>query len=172
MWGMTDAIPLYCFVLEVIEPGLLVVKYRRGSESGKFVNVAVLKGDQIKVLDEAGTSLPDCPSLLESLLSFGSPAAQVDSVNVLMQLAVSMRAHGRGGALLVVPHGSEAWRESIVRPVSYSIAPAYTELAKLMRVERAAGRRPKTRAECVLSRCLGNLSSEARLLTLPGEHTI
>ncbi|HYX41238.1 MAG TPA: hypothetical protein VE821_06055 [Pyrinomonadaceae bacterium] len=138
VWGMTDAIPLYCFVLEVIEPGLLVVKYRRGAESGKFVNVVVLKGDQIKVVDEAGTSLPDCPSLLESLLSFGSPAAEVDSVNVLMQLAVSMRVHGRGGALLVVPHGSDAWRESIVRPVSYSVAPPYTELAELMRQDAGA----------------------------------
>jgi hypothetical protein len=138
VWGMADVIPLYCFVLEVIEPGLLVVKYRRGAESGKFVNVAVLKGDQIKVLDEAGTSLPDCPSLLEALLSFGSPAVQVDSVNVLMQLAVSMRAHGRGGALLVVSHGSEAWRESIVHPVSYSVAPAYTELAQLMRADADA----------------------------------
>jgi hypothetical protein len=138
VWGMTDAIPVYCFVLEVIEPGLLVVKYRRGQESGKFVNVAVLKGDQVKVVDEAGTSLPDCPALLESLLGFGSPVTPVDSLNVLVQLAVSMRAHGRGGALLVVPHGSDVWRESIVRPVSYSVAPAYRELAALMRQETSA----------------------------------
>jgi len=95
----------------------------------------VLKGDQVKVLDEEGTSLPDCPALLESLLGFGSPSAPDDSVNVLVQLAVSMRAHGRGGALLVVPHGSDAWRESIVWPAPYSVSPPYSELAELMREE-------------------------------------
>ncbi|HVF57129.1 MAG TPA: hypothetical protein VM934_13320 [Pyrinomonadaceae bacterium] len=135
VWGNTRTIPRFCFVLEVIEPGLLVVKYRRGQDPGKFVNVLVLKGDQIKVVDEKGTSLPDCPALLESLLGFGSPATPDDSVNLLVQLAVSMRAHGRGGSLLVVPQNSDAWRESIVRPVPYSVLPAYTELADLMRRE-------------------------------------
>jgi hypothetical protein len=43
-----------------------------------------------------------------------------------------MRAHGRGGALLVVRAGSDTWRESIVRPISYGVAPGFTELADLM----------------------------------------
>jgi hypothetical protein len=134
VWGTTRTIPKFCFVLEVIEPGLLVVKYRRGQEQGKFVNVVVLKGDQIKVVDEEGTSLPDCPPLITSLLGFvGSANARDDSVSVLVQLAVSMRSHGRGGSLLVVPQGSATWRESIVWPVPYSVAPPYTELAELMR---------------------------------------
>lgn len=135
VWGTTRTIPKFCFVLEVIEPGLLVIKYRRGQDTGKFVNVVVLKGDQIKVVDEEGTSLPDCPALLTPLLGFGSPVSWVDSVNVLVQLAASMRAHGRGGSLLVVPQASETWRESIVRPVPYAVLPAYTELAELMRQE-------------------------------------
>ncbi|HEY9402577.1 MAG TPA: hypothetical protein VIQ24_07775 [Pyrinomonadaceae bacterium] len=133
VWGTTRTIPKFCFVLEVVEPGLLVVKYRRGQDAGKFVNVVVLKGDQIKVLDEQGTSLPDCPAPLSNLLSFGSYGSQADSVNVLVQLAASMRRHGRGGSLLVVPQGSQAWRESIVQPVSYSVMPAFSELADLMR---------------------------------------
>src|SRR5947209_10097173 len=135
VWGTTRRIPRLCFVLEVIEPGLLVVKYRRGQDPGKFVNVVILKGDQIKVVDEEGTSLADCPELLTSLLSFGSPAFRDDSVNVLVQLAASMRAHGRGGILLVVPQGTEAWRESIVWPVLYSVSPPLSELAHLMRQE-------------------------------------
>lgn len=133
VWGTTRTIPKFCFVLEVIEPGLVVVKYRRGQDTSKFVNVVVLKGDQIKMLDEKGTSLPDCPELLTTLLGFGSFDSRIDSVNVLVQLAVSMRTHGRGGSLLVVPQGSEEWRESIVQPVSYSVAPAFSELAELMR---------------------------------------
>lgn len=133
VWGTTRTIPRLCFVLEVIEPGLLVVKYRRGQETGKFVNVVVLKGDQIKIVDEQGTSLADCPALLTPLLGFGSPASEDDSVKVLVQLAASMRAHGRGGSLLVVPRGSDAWRESILQPISYSVVPPFTELADLMR---------------------------------------
>lgn len=135
VWGTTRTIPRLCFVLEVIEPGLLVVKYRRGQESSKFVNVVVLKGDQIKIVDEQGASLADCPELLTPLLGFGSSIPENDSVKVLVQLAASMRAHGRGGSLLVVPHSSAAWRESIVQPVSYSVVPPYTELADLMRQE-------------------------------------
>lgn len=135
VWGTTRSIPKLCFVLEVVEPGLLVVKYRRGQEASKFVNVAVLQGDQIKIVDERGTSLPDCPELLTSLLGFGAPApvAGAEPVNALVQLAASMRAHRRGGSLLVVPHGSENWRESILRPVTYAVAPAFSELAELMR---------------------------------------
>jgi hypothetical protein len=139
MWGTTRTIPGLCFVLEVVQPGLLVIKYRRGQESGKFVNIGVLEGDQIKVVDEHGTSLPDCPELLKSLLSFDSPGSWAESVNVLVQLAVSMRAHGRGGLLLVVPEDGDSWRESIVRPISYSVVPHFSELAELMR--RAATER-------------------------------
>jgi hypothetical protein len=133
VWGTTRTIPGLCFVLEVVQPGLLVIKYRRGQDSGKFVNIGVLEGDQIKVVDENGTNLPDCPELVARLLSFDSPASWADSVNVLVQLAASMRAHGRGGLLLVVPQGSDEWRESIVRPILYSVVPPFSELADLMR---------------------------------------
>ena len=133
VWGTTRTIPSLCFVLEVAAPGLLVVKHHRGEESGKFVNVAVLESDQIKVVDEHASSLPDCPPLVTSLLGFDSPASWIESVNVLVQLAVSMRAHKRGGLLLVVPTGTESWRESIVRPIAYSVSPPYAELARLWR---------------------------------------
>src|SRR5215475_20039 len=133
VWGAAHRIPRLCFVLEVIEPGLLVMQYRRGQDSGKFVNVAVLKGNQVKIVDEEGASLPDCPTLIISLLGSGSRSSSSDSVNAFVQLAVSMRAHGRGGALLVVPQGSELWRESILWPAPYSVAPPFSELAELVR---------------------------------------
>lgn len=137
VWGTTRTIPGLSFVLEVVQPGLLVIKYRRGQESGKFVNIAVLEGDQIKVIDERGTSLPDCPELLKSLLKFDSPASHGDSVNVLVQLSVSMRAHGRGGLLLVIPPGNESWQDSIVRPIPYAVSPHFSELADLIRQDPA-----------------------------------
>jgi len=139
VWGTTRTIPMVCFVLEVAAPGLLVIKHHRGEESGKFVNVAVLEGDQVKIVDEQASNLPDCPPLLTSLLGFDAPGAwkpseTADSVNVMVQLAVSMRAHGRGGSLLVVPAGSDAWRDSIVRPIPYGVSPPFAELAALTRV--------------------------------------
>ncbi len=130
VWGTTRSIPTFCFVLEVVAPGLLVVKHHR-SEGGKFVNVAVLEGDQVKVIDEKASNLPDCPTLLTSLLGFDRASTPAGTANILVQLAVSMRAHERGGSLLVVPAGSETWRESIVEPISYSVAPMFSELAEL-----------------------------------------
>jgi hypothetical protein len=97
------------------------------------VNVAVLEGEQVKIIDEHASNLPDCPTLVASLVGFDTPGSWAGSVNVLVQLAVSMRAHGRGGSLLIVPIGSESWRESIVRPIRYAISPAFSKLADLVR---------------------------------------
>jgi len=135
VWGTTRSIPTFCVVVEVAAPGLIVVKHHRGEEAGKFVNVAVIEGEQVKMVDENASSLPDCPALLRSLLGFDSPVSWLDSVNVLVQLAVSMRAHGRGGLLLVVPASSETWRESIVRPIPYAVVPPFDELTRLARIE-------------------------------------
>jgi hypothetical protein len=141
VWGTTRTIPASCFVLEVNAPGLLVVKHHRGEESGKYVNVAVLEGDHVKMIDERASSLPDCPPLLASLLGFEAPASWAQSLNVLVQLAASMRAHKRGGALLLVPSGSEVWRASIVQPILYAVRPFFSELADLMSHPAAERRR-------------------------------
>lgn len=132
IWGTTRVLPHYCFVLDVSEPGLLVVKHRRQEGYGKFVNVAVLLGDQVKIVSEQSLSIPDCPDVLHSLLGFSSRSTWNQSQNVLVQLAVSMRAHKRGGTLLIVPSGSEEWRESIRHPINYAVSPAYTGLAELV----------------------------------------
>jgi DNA integrity scanning protein DisA with diadenylate cyclase activity len=52
---------------------------------------------------------------------------------VLVELAASMRAHRRGGSMLVVPADSSAWRESIVHPIPYAVSPPFTELGELVR---------------------------------------
>jgi hypothetical protein len=139
VWGATRLLPPYCLVLEVAGPGLLVVKQHRGGEHTKFANIAVLEGDQVKIVDEQASSLPDCPPLLTSLLGFKTPASWSDSVNVLVQLAVSMRAHKRGGLLLVVPADSDKWRESIVAPIAYGLNPPFAGLATLL-AENAGAR--------------------------------
>jgi hypothetical protein len=136
VWGATRDLPAHCCVIEVAEPGLVVVKHHRGDALAKYVNVAVLQGDQIKVIDEHASALPDCPGLLASLLGFDSPSSWAGSVNVLVQLAVSMRAHRRGGLMLLVPKGSDEWRQSIVQPVTYNVTPPFSELAILSQVEQ------------------------------------
>lgn len=132
IWGTTHTIPGFCFVLEVIEPGLLVIKHRRVDGFGKYVNVAVLKGDEVKIVDEQSVTLPDCPALVTSLLGFTSTATWNNAVNLHVQLAVAMRAHGHGGLLLVVPSDNDNWRESIIHPISYAITPPFTGLTDLM----------------------------------------
>jgi hypothetical protein len=145
VWGTVRTLPRLCFVLEVAAPGLLVVKHQRSSVPGKFANVAVIEGDQIKIIDERASGFPERPPLLTSLVGFESPSwptdsAKTDSVNVLVELAVAMRTHGRGGSLLLVSASSEAWRESIVQPISYVVTPPFAELAQLARERRDESR--------------------------------
>jgi hypothetical protein len=137
VWGTTGTLPPLCLVIEVIAPGLIVVKYPHGA-TGKFVNIAVLEGDQVKVVDEQGASGPDCPDVVSALLGFDAPASWAGTVNVFVRLAVSMRAHARGGALLVVPGDSDRWRRSVVQPIRYSVAPPFRAIADLMALGQAA----------------------------------
>ncbi|MFN2571145.1 MAG: putative sensor domain DACNV-containing protein [Gemmatimonadales bacterium] len=131
VWGATRTIPPLCFVAEVIEPGLLVIKHRRADPGGKFANVAVLEGDQVKSVDAEGTLATECPDFVTTLLGFDPASGDTD--NVLLPLALSMRAHGHGGSLLVVPHGSTQWRKSIIWPVPYTVAPPFSKLGDLVK---------------------------------------
>lgn len=135
IWGTASQVPPVCFVLEVVEPGLLVAKHRRADGFGKFVNVAVLRGDQIRVVDEEAQGLADYPVLRESLPPIpcpGTPEPGRMKVDVLLELARAMRAHGRGGLLLLVPPGSNEWRTSVVQPLGYPVAPAFGNIAALL----------------------------------------
>jgi hypothetical protein len=159
VWGTTRTIPSFCFVLEDIEPGLLVIKHRRLDGFGKYANVAVLKGEQVKVIDEKGTSLPDCPALLRALLEFTAAATNGPhhSLNILVQLSASMRAHGHGGSLLVVPSESDRWRDSIAQPILYSIIPAFSALADLVRHEVAEEHEDRRQWESALRRAVDTI---------------
>jgi hypothetical protein len=132
VWGTLRAIPSFCFVVEVLGPGLLVVKHRTREDSAKFRNVAVFEGDEVKILSRDTAYGSDPPDLLRSLIASESSGVTDDPDDVLLRLAVSMRAHKRGGTLLVVPKGSSSWRDSIVEPITYAVAPPFTELAGLV----------------------------------------
>src|SRR5262245_30838664 len=138
VWGTTRRLPRLCFVLEVVASGMLVIKHRSDS-FGKFVNVAVLEGDEVKIVDPQGAQVPDCPGLVASLLGVEVRGMPSESVNVLVQLAASMRAHHRGGALLVIPASNQTWSESIITPVLYAVSPPFSELAVLLQQMKGNG---------------------------------
>ena len=137
IWGGTRSLPPNCFVLEMLEPGLLVVKQNRGSEVGKFVNILILSADQIKEIDENAASSADFPVMLDAMLDFVAANSVDDQFNVPLQLAAQMRKHGHGGSLLVIPQNhSGRWRESVVSPTPYSLSPSFTRLTDLMQQTR------------------------------------
>lgn len=136
VWGTTRRLPALCLVIEVVTSGLLVIKHR-GELIGKFVNVAVLEGDQIKFVPDFGRQSPETPGLAPSRLGIDLPAPLARSVDILVQLSASMRAHGRGGALIIVPSSSTTWEESVVHPILYAVTPPFSGLAVLVREGRA-----------------------------------
>lgn len=132
MWGTTRGIPSFCVVVEVIGPGVLVFKHRHSHDTVKYVNMAVLDGDEIKIVDESVSAPSNCPQLVSFLLGAQSRTSWRNSGNVLVQIAVSMRAHRRGGLLLVVPEQSD-WMASLAKPIAYAVHPPYTVLADVVR---------------------------------------
>lgn len=128
LWGTTRVVPTWCFVLEVIAPGLLVVKFRREGVSTKFANIAVLEGPNVKFISQQGPIISETPAALRSLLAFYSSGGRDESDNVLVQLAVSIRAHRHGGSLLIVSGDNDEWRESIAKPISYGVHPPFSEI--------------------------------------------
>lgn len=132
IWGTTLKIPNYCFVLDVSEPGLIVVKHRRLQGFGKYTNVAVLKGDEVRIVNKDCGTFTECPAIVTALLDIDAPCSYNDGVNVLIQMAVSMRAHNHGGLLLVVPPQSSDWKRSIVHPLNYPVYPTFGALAGLL----------------------------------------
>jgi hypothetical protein len=135
VWGTTLAIPGICLVLEVVEPGLLVIKHSRIDGFGKFVNIAVLKGDEIKVIDDQNMGLQDCPAMFASVP--GRPMPFMDgNVNLMVELASSMRAHQRGGLVLIVPDNLEHWKNSIIQPMNHPVDPPFSGITKLLQQDK------------------------------------
>jgi hypothetical protein len=141
--------------VEVVAPGVLVLKHRPRHESRKFVNVAVLEGDRIKIIDEGASNIADCPALLTSMLGFDHTSLTDEALNIQVQVALSMRRHGRGGILLIVPPGSDEWRESIVQPIRYAVQPPFCEIADLM---QRRGRTPAHEWREAIDRAIESLA--------------
>src|SRR5579883_245500 len=64
LWGLSRSVPTWCFILEVVGPGLLVVKYRRDDPTTKFANIAVLEGADVKFLEQQPSAMSEAPPAL------------------------------------------------------------------------------------------------------------
>jgi hypothetical protein len=133
IWGVTRYVPPFSMVLEVVAPGLLVVKESRAA-GAKYANLAVLEGSRIRIIDHDAPLAPNCPPDLLALLRFDLNDSG-DCTNILVELAASMRQHGRGGSLLIVPATNRSWPESIVLPVAYSVSPPFAKVSRLLEME-------------------------------------
>ena len=132
LWGTVRVLPQNCFVLEILEPALLVVKQNRDVNSDKLTNILILSGEEIKEIDESAANFSNRPEILSEMLPFGAINSVEAQFNVPLQLAAAMRQHGCGGSLLIVPPQSKEWLESLVLPLSYSISPAFTRLTEII----------------------------------------
>jgi hypothetical protein len=83
VWGTTRTVPPYCFVLEVIAPGLLVVKHRSARGLGQVPERAVFQGDEVKLLGQGARVLSEHSPLLRPLLA---PESAEGSADVLLRL--------------------------------------------------------------------------------------
>ncbi|MSO56290.1 MAG: hypothetical protein EXQ55_05120 [Acidobacteria bacterium] len=68
-----------------------------------------------------------------------APASIIDQLDIPIDTYQGAWLPEDDGLLLVVPQGSEGWRESIVHPIPYSVSPPYRELTEVMR-ETGKGR--------------------------------
>ena len=133
IWGIQRMLPALSLVVEVVAPGLVVIKHSRRERTIKFANLAVLEGKRIRLLDHNAPIAPSCPSELLSMIQFDTAEEKTDRVqSLLVEIASSMRQHSRGGSLLIVPSVNRSWRDSIVQPVTYGISPPYSKLAYLL----------------------------------------
>ena len=131
VWGTTRMLPNACLVLEVSAPGLLVLKVRRAEASTKFTNIAVLDGAQMRFIAQHDSMTNGYPATLRSLLTFYDSGGLEEPDSLLVRLALSIRAHQRGGTLLIVPSGTENWLTSVVKPITYAVNPPFSEIEKL-----------------------------------------
>jgi hypothetical protein len=124
----------------------MVVKRRRSREDMKYANVAVLQGDRLKMVNEGGLDRPELLPAIASSLGFASPRAWRSPLNPVVGLALSMRAHRHGALLLIVPHGSDGWLESITPPIPYRVEPSFPELEMLLEQDEESKALPAWRS--------------------------
>src|SRR5262249_44904034 len=95
-------------------------------------NIAVLEGANVKFIEQQPAMISESPPALGSLFAFYRSAGRNESDNIWVRVAIAMRAHGRGGSLLVVPRNTSLWLNSIVQPLTYSVIPPFPDIGTFL----------------------------------------
>jgi hypothetical protein len=117
VWGTTHAIPPFCFVVEVIAPGLLVLKHRpMASVAEVHQRRRARRRFASEIVDEGTASrIADCPTLLTSMIGFDTQVTRMEALGRSCNWRCRCASNGRGGILLVVPPTARAGADSIIQ---------------------------------------------------------
>ncbi|MDB4927519.1 MAG: hypothetical protein JWM10_3 [Myxococcaceae bacterium] len=115
-WGIldSDAVGHPLFVVEVLGPGLIVVRY--GAR-----NLALFARDRAELVDHGRLN---ARHVLQRV--FGAELSDAERLargDALARVAGAMRALGYGGALLLVRGAHRTWERSLQQPLRYAASP-------------------------------------------------
>ena len=115
IWGLRMRSPIHLTTdlwIQVLGPGnILIICY------GK--SIAALIGNQAVFIDPGRFFEAIVPKVFSNGKKVANAPLKFYRFNTLLYIAQAMRAHERGGTLLIVP-GDSAWKKSIGHPVTYT----------------------------------------------------
>lgn len=122
IWGLHMRSPNHLATdlwIQVLGPGyLLIICYGR--------SIAALNGNQAVFIDPANLFKAIIPKISSTTEEPARDSLRFLRFHTLLYIAQAMRAHQRGGTLLVIPDG-DSWKRSIGQPVIYTGATSFLE---------------------------------------------
>lgn len=115
IWGFTSArheLIKPDFWVQILGPGIILIQY-----SGR--SIAAVSGNQAMFLDQKVVMQSMMPKIASQAKTNDIRLFNLLRYNALLKIAQQMRAHGRGGTILVVPENKN-WVQSIRAPIKYT----------------------------------------------------
>jgi hypothetical protein len=115
IWGFTSArheLIKPDFWVQILGPGIVLIQY-----SGR--SIAAVSGNQAMFLDQKVVMQSMMPKIASQAKTNDIRLFNLLRYNALLKIAQQMRAHGRGGTILVVPE-NKSWVQSIKAPIKYT----------------------------------------------------
>lgn len=115
IWGFTSATSALIksdFWVQILGPGRILFLY-----SGR--SIAAVTSNQAVFIDQKGVMESMMPRISAQAKSGEIKLLNLLRYNAILKIAQQMRAHGRGGTILVVPENKN-WMQSIKAPIKYT----------------------------------------------------
>ncbi len=115
IWGFTSAsyeLMKPDFWVQILGPGRILILY-----SGRCV--AAVTGNQAVFIEQKTGMQFMMPKIAAQAISSDIKLVNLVRYNAILKIAQQMRAHGRGGTILVVPENKN-WMQSIKAPIKYT----------------------------------------------------